>query len=90
MNLQYLFLLQIGPHRLTNITRFSNVFRTNHDDIRDARLGVVEEENHRFVVHAGLHKAHLEVLMPLDRSVVLCDLDLIGWSETHNPVSGPC
>ena len=42
-----------------------------------SRLCVVEEENHRLVVHPRLHEAQLQVLVPLHRAVVLRDFNLI-------------
>lgn len=40
------------------------------------RLRIVEEENHRLVIHTSLHETRLEIFMPLYRPVILGDFDL--------------
>ncbi len=46
------------------------------------RLRVVEEENHRLVLHARLHETQLEVLVPFHRAIVLRDFNLIRQMKT--------
>lgn len=53
-------------------------------DCGKTHLRVVEKENHRLVVHTGLHETQLEVLVPLHRSVVLGDLNLIQYDTYVN------